>query len=470
LLSDAGITLAEGQVVQATASDGFTTSMSYDQVKNAKYFYPATTPSAVVADGAETVGAVLALNWGTTPFGPIELSTTAGEAKAAMFEVANTFEQQTRVFVGLTSPTDSNTGGNRFATGPVEICVTTPKDVGDSSITVSGVETSYAYTGEAIEPTVTVKDGSATLSEATRKGGDYSVTYENNTAVGTGKVIITGVNAYTGTKTIEFKIAGIDISGATVTVANGTYTGKELKPAPTVKLGSTTLKSGTDYTVSYKNNKNAGTATVTVTGKGNYAGTTSGTFKIAQAASTIKLAEQSTAYTGKAIAYSGEVTKTGSTGSVTYQYYSDAKCTKAVKAANVKKVSTYYVKATVAAKGNYKAATSKAAKLTVKVASNTAKAKTTSVKKSFPAAKKTGKLAKVQKVALPKVTTKFGTAKWSVKTKDSKKVLSLKAGKVQVKKGAKKGTYTIKLVAKVAKTANYKAASSKVVTVKVTVK
>ena len=100
-------------------------------------------------------------------------------------------------------------------------------------------------------------------------------------------------------------------------------------------------------------------------------------------------------------------------------------------------------------------------------APNTAKTAKTSVKKTVKvaAAKK-----KAQTVALPKVTAKFGKAKWSVVKKDAKKVLSLKGNKVVVKKGAKKGTYTIKLKASVAKTSNYKAASTKMVVVKVTVK
>ena len=46
------------------------------------------------------------------------------------------------------------------------------------------------------------------------------------------------------------------------------------EPTVTVKLGGKTLKGGTDYTVSYKDNTNAGTATVTVTDNdgGNYRG------------------------------------------------------------------------------------------------------------------------------------------------------------------------------------------------------
>ena len=76
---------------------------------------------------------------------------------------------------------------------------------------------------------------------------------------------------------------------------------------------------------------------------------------------------------------------------------------------------------------------------------------------------------KAATVALPKA--KFGKVAWKVSKKDAKKVLSLtKSGKVKVRKGAKKGAYTIKLKASVAGTANYKALKNKAVTVKVTVK
>ena len=66
----------------------------------------------------------------------------------------------------------------------------------------------------------------------------------------------------------------------TVNTSNKTYTGKNITTSVTVKNGSKTLKNGTDYTVSYKNNKNTGKATVTITGKGNYIGTITKTFNI----------------------------------------------------------------------------------------------------------------------------------------------------------------------------------------------
>ena len=56
-------------------------------------------------------------------------------------------------------------------------------------------------------------------------------------------------------------------------IGDKTYNGKAQKPGVTVKLGLTTLANGTDYSVSYANNTKAGTATVTVTGKGSCTGT-----------------------------------------------------------------------------------------------------------------------------------------------------------------------------------------------------
>lgn len=75
-----------------------------------------------------------------------------------------------------------------------------------------------------------------------------------------------------------------DISKASVTVANAVYTGKSLTPKVTVTYNGTTLKENTDYTVSYSNNKNAGTGKAVITGKGNYTGSITKTFTIEKAA------------------------------------------------------------------------------------------------------------------------------------------------------------------------------------------
>ena len=71
-----------------------------------------------------------------------------------------------------------------------------------------------------------------------------------------------------------------------VTVASPVaYNGKARKAAVTVKDGKTVLKNGADYTLTYKNNKNIGTATVTVTAKKGsaYTGAKTVKFKIVPA-------------------------------------------------------------------------------------------------------------------------------------------------------------------------------------------
>ena len=63
-------------------------------------------------------------------------------------------------------------------------------------------------------------------------------------------------------------------------IGSKTYTGSQIKPSVTVKDGSKTLVNNKDYALSYSNNTNIGTATITITGKGNYSGTRKIAFKI----------------------------------------------------------------------------------------------------------------------------------------------------------------------------------------------
>lgn len=72
----------------------------------------------------------------------------------------------------------------------------------------------------------------------------------------------------------------IDISKADVQIPDQPYTGKALEPDPVVTLAGATLTRGTDYDATYANNTKAGTAQVTIRGKGAYTGTARGTFKI----------------------------------------------------------------------------------------------------------------------------------------------------------------------------------------------
>lgn len=133
------------------------------------------------------------------------------------------------------------------------------------------------YTGSALTPKVVVKAGSKVLTQNV----DYTVSYSNNVNVGTASVKITGKGSYKGSYTVNFKILPCAISKAGIRkIIDQRYNGNELKPSVSLTYKYKTLKKGTDYTVSYSNNINAGTATVTITGIGSYEGTASTTFQI----------------------------------------------------------------------------------------------------------------------------------------------------------------------------------------------
>ena len=177
--------------------------------------------------------------------------------------------------------------------------------IGDASVQVFNP----IYTGAALTPKPTVKVGTTTLSEGT----DYTLSYKNNINAGTATITVTGAGNYTGTITRTFTIRTASIPASAVgSVPAQTYTGAALTPKPTVKVGATTLREGADYTLSHKNNTNAGTASVTVTGKGNYTGDVTKTFTIAKrsiSGATVSVATQT--YTGKALTPRPTVTLSG---------------------------------------------------------------------------------------------------------------------------------------------------------------
>ena len=191
-----------------------------------------------------------------------------GTATATITGKGNYSSTKSTTFTIEKKPDGSS--GNTGSGGSTEL---TKTSIGNA--TVSGIA-NQTYTGKALTPKPTVKVGTITL----REGTDYNLSYSNNTNAGTASATVTGKGNYTGTITKTFTIAKRSISGATVSVATQTYTGKALTPKPTVKVGTITLREGTDYTLSYTSNVNVGTATVTITGKGNYTGERKATFKI----------------------------------------------------------------------------------------------------------------------------------------------------------------------------------------------
>lgn len=133
------------------------------------------------------------------------------------------------------------------------------------------------YSGNNTTLPLTFKFNDEILTE----GVDYKVTYENNNKIGTAKAIITGMGNFTGTKTKTFTIVTRSISNAKIDgLAPKTYTGKAQTQSLTLTYNGATLKNGVDYTISYKDNLKAGTASVTITGMGNFTGTVTKKFII----------------------------------------------------------------------------------------------------------------------------------------------------------------------------------------------
>ena len=186
---------------------------------------------------------------------------------------------------------------------------------GSASIELSATELTFDGTEQTPTATVTVGDEELTCDS------DYTLSYANNTNIGTATVTATGAGNYTGTVSTTFTISAASISGATVTVGELTYDDTSQSPEVTVTLGSssdaTTLTETNDYTLAYYTDsecttqvskiKDAGTYYVTVTGTGNYTGTATGSFTVdpleltIDSISTLSVSATSYTYTGSAI-------------------------------------------------------------------------------------------------------------------------------------------------------------------------
>ena len=200
-----------------------------------------------------------------------------------------------------------------------EIPALAKTSISKASVTLS--TSTYAYDGKAKTPSVNVKVNGKTL----KKDTDYTVSYSNNTKVGTAKVTITGKGNYTGSVSKTYSIKN-NFKKATISgISNKSYTGKNITQSITVKYNGKTLKNGTDYTVSCSNNKSIGTATVKIAGKGSYTGTITKTFKINPAKQEIQK------LTAKSKAFFVDWAQKGSATGYEIQYATNSKFTSAKK-------------------------------------------------------------------------------------------------------------------------------------------
>ena len=167
---------------------------------------------------------------------------------------------------------------------PVKVTVNdlTYNTQAQSLVTTNNAQGTICY---SLDSVITSKCSTSTAVPTAINAGTYTVYYyingNSNYKEKSGSVIVT------------IKKYDLSTNGIIGTINDQTYTGSEIKPTPLVtasmsNAGVATLVNNTDYTYSYSNNINTGTtsnpyATVNVTGKGNYTGTKSKTFKIIKA-------------------------------------------------------------------------------------------------------------------------------------------------------------------------------------------
>ena len=130
------------------------------------------------------------------------------------------------------------------------------------------------YSGSELKPSVKVYyNWDNMFSVQLKEGLDYNVTYSDNINAGTATAIVTGIGAYSGTKNVTFTIEPKKIISPTFDGLKSeyTYTGQKVEPEFTLMDGDTVIPSN-EYEVSYSDNTEVGTATITITDAtdGNY--------------------------------------------------------------------------------------------------------------------------------------------------------------------------------------------------------
>ena len=201
-------------------------------------------------------------------------------------------------YVKITANSDSYYRGSAEATFTINPLALT-------TVTVDAIA-AQTYTRAEIKPSLTVKGKDANNTQFTLRAEDYTATYTSNTDAGTAKVglaqtengdfTFTAIQAAnsTITFTINKKDVSSDASIAFVGLVNKDFTGAALTQAENNDLklnwtqGSGDAQTVTDilasFDLTYSNNTNVGTATITATAKTdagiNYTGSTSATFNI----------------------------------------------------------------------------------------------------------------------------------------------------------------------------------------------
>ncbi|MCR4651505.1 MAG: glycoside hydrolase family 16 protein [Lachnospiraceae bacterium] len=216
----------------------------------------------------------------------------------------------------------------------------------------------FVYTGDAIEPAISVSGNNVELVAGT----DYTVEYSKNVKAGKATVKAVGKKAFAGTLTKTFVIAKADMSKVDITVApSADYNKNGAQAAYTISYNGRELEYNKDYKVTYKNNKALGKATITFAGKGNFVGSVTKEYDVvAPAVADIAITADDMFINASTKAIKTKVVvKEAATGKVLasgkdykdLKYYKDAACTIEATAADIVSDNVVYAQVTLA--GNY---------------------------------------------------------------------------------------------------------------------
>ncbi|MBQ7187536.1 MAG: Ig-like domain-containing protein [Ruminococcus sp.] len=142
------------------------------------------------------------------------------------------------------------------------VTVNVVPSIADCTVTIP--YSSYTYRGRGIKPTVTVKYGSTKLV----KGTDYTVSYSNNTNVGTAVITVKGKGKYAGTATKKFTVKPLNVTSSyaklSIPYASYTYTGKAITPKVSFTFKDGTVIPASDFKVTCSSNIKVGKAKLTL--------------------------------------------------------------------------------------------------------------------------------------------------------------------------------------------------------------
>ena len=184
----------------------------------------------------------------------ITVTDQYGQSANVSVKVTQKYIDESRYMNALRNSSFSGTGGNLT--------------YGDTTL----------YCNSSIASTIYTTINGKKYTAAAKGNGTYLIRGIPKLSAGS-RIAVTfqkGNALYTAGETVQPKQGG----SLKVKVKDKTYTGSSLKPAVTIRDGSTALRSGTDYTLRYSNNKKVGTAKVKITFRGNYTGTATASFRI----------------------------------------------------------------------------------------------------------------------------------------------------------------------------------------------